>query len=251
MATEEILDNMTGEFTTFGGVHDLNTSADTAGTAVYLSASVAGVWTSTAPLEPNFPIFVGTVTRQNANDGIIELSLGPTDVVSHMVIQSIAINDSLNVAGDVTYTGGGGIMFGHMYMDGDFTTTIGNADPTEVDTGLVAGNLHRISFPDDHYLTVPVDGHYAIAWNMSFSLTSAAGQPQIHAGVMIDGVGLDEDGEGHRSILTANDVGSMGANTILDLSANEQISIFVQNLTNTTDVVVGHLNVTLWMMGGT
>jgi len=251
IATHDVGNNLSGFFTTFGLVRGLDTSADTAGTTLWLSADTAGRWTSTIPNAPNFNIQVGRVIVSNVNSGAILVSIGPTDVTGHMVIQSICLNDTLGISGDVTYKGGGGIAFGHMYMDGDFTTTIGDASQTEVDTGLVTGNVHMITFPDDHYLTVPVDGHYVVSWNMSFNLANAAGQPEIHGGIMVNGTGMDEDGEGHRSILTANDVGSMGSNTILDLSANDQVSIFVQNQTNTQDIIVGHLNVTLWMSGGT
>ena len=153
--------------------------------------------------------------------------------------------------GDVIYKGGAGIPFGNMYMDGDFTTTIGDANPAEIDTGLVTGKVHGITFPDDHYLQVSAAGHYGITWSISFSLASAAGTPQIHGGIMVDDASMGEDGEGHRSINTANDVGSMSGNTVLDLATNQQVSLFVQNVTNTQDIIIDHVNVTIWMMGGT
>ena len=104
MATHAIENNMTGEFTTFGEVHGLDTAGIEAGTSLYLSDTIAGAWTTTPPSPPNFPIHVGIVTRENADDGIIDLSIGPTDVVGQMVIQMLALNAQLNMAEITTPT---------------------------------------------------------------------------------------------------------------------------------------------------
>ncbi len=57
--------------TTFGLVRDLNTSALTEGSAVYLSPSVAGGMTSTKPSAPNHMVLVGFCIRSHTTQGVI------------------------------------------------------------------------------------------------------------------------------------------------------------------------------------
>lgn len=117
MATHQIEIDGEGFCTTFGSVGDLNTNSWAAGTVLYLSDSVAGAWQSTAPIAPNFPIQIGTVTHQGVSDGRILISMGPTDVAQTMVIQDLEINEDLKIAKRLTLnpssvtniTAGGGI----------------------------------------------------------------------------------------------------------------------------------------------
>jgi len=97
IATHDIGDNLTGFCTSFGLVRGLNTSNENAGDPVYLSAADAGEWTKVAPSEPNFAIQVGTVLFSNNEGGVIFVNMGPTDVVGHMIISSIALLNQLNM----------------------------------------------------------------------------------------------------------------------------------------------------------
>jgi len=56
MATHDIPNNTVGKVTTFGLVNDLDTSAFADGAIIYLSASTAGLITSTVPSSPNFNV---------------------------------------------------------------------------------------------------------------------------------------------------------------------------------------------------
>ncbi|MCW8966472.1 MAG: hypothetical protein OQK82_07285, partial [Candidatus Pacearchaeota archaeon] len=60
--------------TTFGRVNELDTSAWSSGTLLYLSADGSGNLTSTSPSEPNFRVLIAAVIRSHATEGIILVS---------------------------------------------------------------------------------------------------------------------------------------------------------------------------------
>ena len=66
-----ISNNSDGFVATNGTLHDLDTSAFTAGDAVWLSAATAGAFTSTIPAEPNHTVFIGYIARSHPTQGRI------------------------------------------------------------------------------------------------------------------------------------------------------------------------------------
>jgi hypothetical protein len=66
-----IANNSDGYVATNGTLHDLDTSAFTAGDAVWLSAATAGAFTSTIPAEPNHTVFIGYIARAHPTQGRI------------------------------------------------------------------------------------------------------------------------------------------------------------------------------------
>lgn len=78
ITTEAIPNNSTGYVTAFGEVHDLNTSALTAGATIYVSATTAGAVTTTRPSQPNFTNPIGFVGVSNATVGTILVFAGKT-----------------------------------------------------------------------------------------------------------------------------------------------------------------------------
>ena len=68
-----INNNADGYVATNGTLHDLDTSAFTAGDAVWLSAATAGAFTSTVPAEPNHAVFIGYIARAHPTQGRIVL----------------------------------------------------------------------------------------------------------------------------------------------------------------------------------
>jgi hypothetical protein len=64
-----INNNSDGYVAVSGTLHDLNTSAFTAGDAVWLSATTAGGMTSTIPAEPNHAVFIGYIARAHPTQG--------------------------------------------------------------------------------------------------------------------------------------------------------------------------------------
>lgn len=73
LATETIANGATGFITSMGIVHGLDTSGFIVGN-IFLSSSVAGGLTQTAPTAPNFRYRVGFVTSVNASTGTIHVT---------------------------------------------------------------------------------------------------------------------------------------------------------------------------------
>ena len=71
----DIPHNQNGEAVFVGSLAGLDTLAYPEGTALWLSPSVAGGYTSTKPVAPNHAVFLGVVTRQHQNQGAIEVRI--------------------------------------------------------------------------------------------------------------------------------------------------------------------------------
>lgn len=74
LTTESIVNNATGYVTSLGVVHGINTSAFTAGLPVYISDTVAGALTQTAPVAPSYRYRVGIVAVSDASVGSIHVT---------------------------------------------------------------------------------------------------------------------------------------------------------------------------------
>jgi hypothetical protein len=66
-----IANNADGQVAVSGTLHNLDTSAFTAGDAVWLSAATAGATTVTPPAEPNHTVFIGYIARAHPTLGRI------------------------------------------------------------------------------------------------------------------------------------------------------------------------------------
>ncbi len=77
LATHDIENLTNGYVTTLGLVRNFDTSAFTIGDRLFLSASVAGALTATAPSDPNLSVPIGIVTEVNATTGDVLVTLGP------------------------------------------------------------------------------------------------------------------------------------------------------------------------------
>jgi hypothetical protein len=75
MVEADIPNNSDGYVATNGTLHNLDTSAFTAGDAVWLSATTAGGITSTIPAEPNHTVFIGYIARAHPTQGRIVLHI--------------------------------------------------------------------------------------------------------------------------------------------------------------------------------
>lgn len=58
-----------------GGIDNLDTQAYTVGTALYLSPTTAGAFTSTKPYAPNHLVYLGVVVRSHPTQGVIEVKI--------------------------------------------------------------------------------------------------------------------------------------------------------------------------------
>jgi len=70
-----IANNANGEVVIFGLAESLDTTAFTAGSALWLSPTVPGGMTTTKPSAPNHMVFIGFCTRSHPTDGTIEIKV--------------------------------------------------------------------------------------------------------------------------------------------------------------------------------
>ena len=93
-----IANNADGYVAVNGTLHNLDTSAFTAGDAVWLSAATAGAITSTIPSEPNHTVFIGYIARAHPTQGrlVIAIQNGyELNELHGVLISSEANNDLL------------------------------------------------------------------------------------------------------------------------------------------------------------
>jgi hypothetical protein len=131
---EDIPDGGDGFIIDHGKIYQLNTSAYTAGTILYASASTAGAFTSTLPQAPNNKITVAAVINSHENNGVLEVrvslgsklandesvelaSLANNDIIAYNSSNSRFQNTQLKTinsqsligSGNITISGGGGV----------------------------------------------------------------------------------------------------------------------------------------------
>lgn len=68
---EDIAHGADGYVVTSGYILGVNTNGYTAGQSIYLSGTTAGHWTTTKPQAPIHNVYLGVITRINANNGSI------------------------------------------------------------------------------------------------------------------------------------------------------------------------------------
>jgi len=98
-----IANNADGNVAVSGTLHDLDTSAFTAGDAVWLSATTAGAFTVTPPSEPNHTVFIGYIARAHPTLGRIVIAIQngyELDELHGVSITTPATNDYLYYASD-------------------------------------------------------------------------------------------------------------------------------------------------------
>lgn len=94
--TSNIENNQNGYVTTFGLVRDVDTNGLGEGSALYLSASTAGAYTTTAPTPPQHAVSVGVVVTDNATEGVIfaRMTIGFESTEMHDVSNTAATTDN-------------------------------------------------------------------------------------------------------------------------------------------------------------
>lgn len=99
MVIANIANNSDGQIAVNGTLHDIDTSAFTAGDMLWLSATTAGgVVANTPPAEPNHSVFIGYVARAHPTQGRVVLAIQngyELDELHGVQITSVANNDTL------------------------------------------------------------------------------------------------------------------------------------------------------------
>ena len=117
----------------------------------------------------------------------------------------------------------------------------------EIPSGFVTGQVHNVTFGGAHYLQVTRAGRYDAV--MSCTLRSANNEI-IGAAVAVNGV-AQTAGHGHATVPGTNDNTSVSQPIILDLAANDQVSVAVVNHGSATNLDVLHCSLRLVQIGGT
>lgn len=169
-------------------------------------------------------------------------------------------------SGNTWWIGAGtGLPYGHMYVDGtqsiivaltlNTPTEIEDDGTTSAEDGWLAGDLNLITFPTggtEHYITVTKAGVYSINWNISFKMVTGAANTQIHMGLAVDGTAIRDKCEAHRTISNNIDTGNAAGSCLVDLpNGNEELSIWMENTTNSNDAEVVHGSLVAVQVGGT
>ena len=163
---------------------------------------------------------------------------------------SVAKVSAHEVIGDLTFVGAGvGLPYGHIYNNGTIAVTITDETPVEIGDTFITGVMNICTFGSAHYIVATKAGTYKIDWTMSIAQNSPSAQIQCEQGIMIGGT-ASVIGRAHRTIANSNDIGASAGTAILTLTANQQVSLYVTNLTNTTNIDVEHANLNITMIGG-
>ena len=75
MIQNDIPNNQNGYVVQSGLISGLNTTAYSAGTRIWLSATVAGAYTNVQPSSPNHSVYIGVISRSHVNQGTIEIAI--------------------------------------------------------------------------------------------------------------------------------------------------------------------------------
>ncbi len=184
----------------------------------------------------------------------------------------VALGDGTNqliieLDADTYWEGSGtGLPYGHMYVDGTQSIIVAltlntpaeveDDGTTSIEDGWLAGDLNLITFPTggtEHHITITKAGVYRITWNLSFKMVTGAANTQIHAGLAVDSTTFVRDKcEAHRTISNNTDTGNMAGGCLIDLpNGNEELSLWMENTTNSNDAEVVHGSLVATMVGGT
>ena len=144
---------------------------------------------------------------------------------------------------------GSGLSYGSMYNHDVSTVVTISVTNTAVriPSGFTVGQLNLATFGNDREITVENAGRYKIVWSISF--TAASANQEIEGSAMVDNI-YNLECTAHRRISTATDTGAMSGNCILDLDADDVISLGVLNETSTANIIIEHSNMSLSAVGG-
>lgn len=162
----------------------------------------------------------------------------------------LKVNGELNITGDTYWTGSGsGVPYGHMTNDlGDtITITTQNVWVEASSTVWTTGLTNLVTFGDTHYLAVNKAGVYEVI--ISASISNSGINDAVGIAVMVNGT-AQTAGHAHATLGNANTQSSLSTSYILNLSANDQISLGVVNHSGTTNLDLHHASITLKMIGG-
>lgn len=190
-------------------------------------------------------------------DGTLDLHAG-TSIELH---QATNIGDGTNemkvsATGDTYWAGTAGLIFGSFFgNDINFVVAGGTGTYSIItDADIAVGQTNNTTFQNNQELDI---GTFAGMYNIKYSCTvkgTGAGKHLVAAiGVDVGGVTGDvAQGPGRsHSITLGNSEMTLCSTAILDLSADDEVSIMITNETDNSNVTIEHVNLVLTQIGGT
>jgi len=149
VATQNIAFNDVGYVTLFGQCHGLNTVAWNLGDMLwYDPTSTTGALTNTQPVDPNFQIQVGYVTRKSAIDGHIQVRVDALTSLTNLT----NVNITSPVLGEALIYGGANVWVNGNIEQANIANTansVAGANVTgQVANALIAGTVYTNSQPN-------------------------------------------------------------------------------------------------------
>jgi hypothetical protein len=146
---------------------------------------------------------------------------------------------------------GSGLPFGSAYGN-DIAwaqaTAVQNTWYEVADADMTDGQLNLVTHDGNGKLTVSKAGRYFISYDI-VATCSAAGK-ELQSGISVSGTENDA-GLDHEIATNANAKEKLGSHAILDLAANATIEVSIRTTdAGTPDIAVEHLNIVLFMVGG-
>lgn len=154
IATHSISNNSYGYITNFGLVRDIDTSTFTEGDPIYLSAAVAGDFTSTEPVTPNFSKAIGYVIKSDASTGSVLVSITPDTSVPAGDATELTVLCRKDTAGTIT---AGQVVYQTGYNTGLEIILVELADSDDA-TKMPALGIARDTFTNSASGTVIISG---------------------------------------------------------------------------------------------
>jgi hypothetical protein len=161
------------------------------------------------------------------------------------------IPDSVAITGDLYFeTDSGGLPYGCMHgYNISETVAVGVVDTWyELTAGLSSAETNLETFQNNHELKVTRAGRYAINWSMA--VQSSTANDEFEGAITINNT-ANTTTACHATLVKANASVCLSGGAVLDLAANDVISVAVLNHTTNRDIMVEHVTVTVVMVGGT
>jgi hypothetical protein len=180
---------------------------------------------------------------------ILSSADGQLDIDADVVVEITA--PTIELIGDVIFEGDGtGLPYGcmHGYNIAE-TVAVGVVDTWyELTAGLVSVETNLVTFQNNHELKVTKAGRYAINWSMAVQSTTA--NDEFEGAIAINNT-ADTTTACHATLVKANAAVCLSGGSVVDLAANDLISVAVLNHSTNRDIMVEHVTLTVVMVGGT
>ena len=179
------------------------------------------------------------------------LLLGGDVLLYRSNADELTIPDDVVITGDTWWTGdGSGLPYGcmHGYNMAEIVGVAATDTWYELTAGLVSVEANLMTFQNNHELKVTKGGRYVVNW--SASIQTSAANDEIEGAMAVNNT-ADTTTAAHVTMVKANAAMCVSGGAVVDLAANDVISVAFLNHSAIRDIDVEHVTVTVVMVGGT